>query len=211
MRSQKFLFVSAAVAASLTVAKMSLADEPTETTQGATQGSQTTTQVTRPPSQPPPMTPGVPVTPPVSTTTITAGELTAVTSHADKVTIYGKRRPNTPLLVTGVSMFLGSYATTAAVAGIGGRAADENLFIPVVGPWLNVADRRCERCAGEDLNKVLVVGSGIIQGLGVLMAGASFLVPEKFEAATIQAGPMKLQIAPTAAQGGAGIGAFGTF
>lgn len=121
--------------------------------------------------------------------------------------------PNRPLLITGGVLLLGTYVPTAVIASTQGRnVEDSNLLIPVVGPWLNLADRRCDACSGETGNVALVIGSGVLQAAGVGMVLMSFLIPEKIEAATIQAGPVKLNVAPTqVGRSGMGLGAVGVF
>lgn len=162
---------------------------------------------------------------PVGTTTTTAGEPDTSTSttalsppaieprEADTVTAYRSVRPNRPLLITGGLLLVATYVPTGAIAATEGRAVeDSNLMIPVVGPWLNLADRRCDGCENETSNVALIVGSGILQGIGAGMTIMSFFVPEKIAAATIQAGPMKLQVAPTqVGRTGMGLGTVGTF
>ena len=74
-------------------------------------------------------------------------------------------------------------------------------------------DREANRGCGGDCtathnrNTVLIAGSGVLQGIGVGMVLASFLIPEKVATATIAAGPVKMQVVPTAG----GMGAVGTF
>ncbi len=155
--------------------------------------------------------------PPVGTTRLTSSDAAiignpAATESRDSVTVYRKTRPNPALLVTGTVLLAGTYVPTAIVAAESDRQADKNLYIPIVGPWLNLADRQCSGCDNETRNVTLVVGSGILQGLGAGMMLASFLVPQKVEAATIQAGNVKMHVLPTQmGRGGAGVGAVGTF
>jgi hypothetical protein len=55
---------------------------------------------------------------------------------------------------------------------------DENLYIPVAGPWIDYARRDCTTCAHETTNKVLLVTDGVFQGLGALQIVGSFLFME---------------------------------
>lgn len=158
------------------------------------------------------------VPPAVGTTRTTQGEMPQymgspqVNPPERDVTVYRKTRPNIPLLTTGGLLFAGSYVPTAIVGGTSDRSADRNLYIPVVGPWLNLADRQCDGCEHESGNIALVILSGIGQGLGAGMTIASFLVPQKVAAATISAGNVKMNVVPTSVgKGGAGLGAVGTF
>ena len=169
------------------------------------------------------MTPAV-AKPPASTstTTLTAGEPPAETivgmppsepRAAETVTVDRGLRPNRPLLITGAILLVGTYVPTAIVEQSSGRAVeDSNLLIPIVGPWVNLADRRCDNCDNETRNKVFIVGSGVVQGVGAAMSILSLFVPEKIAAATIQAGPMKFQVAPTQiGRSGMGLGTVGVF
>ena len=152
---------------------------------------------------------------PVATTTTTAATSAAAdpsiaaapSRERDTVTLYQSVRPNRPWLVTGGAILVGSYATTAVLNAT--ENVDKDLYIPVVGPWIHLADAPADESAGRT---ALIVGSGIVQGVGVLMTAASFFIPEKIAAARIQAGDVKLNITPTAyGRGGAGVGAVGTF
>jgi hypothetical protein len=88
--------------------------------------------------------------------------------------------------------------------------ADRDLYIPIVGPWINLADRSTDR-ENNTRDTVLIAGSGVLQGIGTLMLITSFFVPEKVPAARISAGNVKMQVTPTASMGGGGVGAVGTF
>ena len=62
------------------------------------------------------------------------------------------------------------------------RAVDNStLYVPVVGPWLNLARRDSEcpngRCMGDTPNKVLLAVDGVFQGIGVLQVLGGFLFP----------------------------------
>lgn len=172
---------------------------------------------------PTPITPTTPAVPVATTTTTGADTPTADTTagptsiqapdERDVVTVSRKIRPNRPWLLTGGAILIGSYVPTAVITATQGRTVeDRNLFIPVVGPWLNLADRRCDGCANETTNVGLAIGSGVLQGIGAGMAVMSFFIPEKIEAATIVAGPVKLMIAPTqVGRNGAGVGTVGVF
>lgn len=126
--------------------------------------------------------------------------------------VYNKQRPHRPLLITGGLMLAGSYATTAAFAGANGPDGDKDLFIPIAGPWINLANRTCSgECTNETRDTLLIAGSGVLQGVGAALMITSFFVPEKIPAARIQAGPVKMQVGPTAGAASGGLGAIGTF
>lgn len=182
------------------------AERSTPTTETETVTTQTT-------AAPVPVTPTPSAT---STTTTTSADTEAamrastMTPPADTITLYRERRPNKNLLIPGASLLAGTYAATAIV-NYAGPSRDDNLYIPVVGPWMNLADRNCDTCDNETRNKILIAGSGVLQGAGALLTLGSFIFPEKVETARIEAGPVKINFTPTTARGGAGIGAVGTF
>jgi hypothetical protein len=185
----------------------------TTTTQGSTSTSTPSTSL-------PPSSPSSPSSP-TSTTTTTAGDMSATgiapatppNEARESVTLYRTQRPNRPLLITGGALLVGTYVTTAAFAGVNGPEGDKDLFLPVVGPWINIASRTCPRndCSEFDRDTALIIGSGVLQGVGAALAISSVFVPEKIEAARITAGPVKMHIVPTTGRSSAGIGAVGTF
>jgi len=113
------------------------------------------------------------------------------------------------VLITGGALLVGTYATTAGITAGANTKEDHDLYLPVVGPWINLANRSCDGdcSATHNRNTVLIAGSGVLQGVGAGMVIASFFIPEKVAAATIAAGPVKMQLVPTAG----GMGAVGTF
>jgi hypothetical protein len=155
---------------------------------------------------------------PASTTTVTAatpppsaaaeGALPPPPERQrESVTLYQKVRPNRAYLITGGSILVGSYVTTAVLTST--ENEDRTLYIPVVGPWLSLADRPSD---ADTTATALIVASGVVQGAGALLTVAGFLIPEKIPAATIQAGNVKINLSPTSyGRGSAGIGAVGTF
>lgn len=147
-------------------------------------------------------------------TDTTAGPTTTESRSTDTVTVSRKIRPNRPWLITGGAILLGGYVTTAVVTMSSGRTAeDRNLLLPVAGPWLNLADRQCSGCENETRNVAMVIGSGVVQGVGAVMTVASFFIPEKVAAATITAGPLKMNVLPTTVgrSNGLGVGTVGVF
>jgi hypothetical protein len=125
-------------------------------------------------------------TPPTYSTSTTTTTQAAYdpSLYADRTTTYSSR-PNRPLLVTGSAIFLGSYGATALQGVLSDNQADEdNNFIPLAGPWMNLSDRPCgigDCGTGEDVNQVLLIGSGIAQAAGVAIALSSLFIPEERE------------------------------
>lgn len=158
--------------------------------------------------------------PPVitSTTMVTSAGGAGTTSPAldpspstrtekDTVVLYQSYRPNKAYLFTGGALLLGSYVPTAVLTAT--EDEDRSMFIPVAGPWLALADRPDD---ADTTTTALIIGSGVLQGAGAILTAASFFIPEKVPAATIQAGDMKFHMTPMAnGRGSAGIGAVAKF
>lgn len=171
------------------------ATQPIQTTQQPLQTTQTST---------------------VGTTTVTQADITPMPATStqprerETITLKQSFRPNRPLLYTGGALFLGSYVTTVALTAAKvddpNDKGDRTMYIPVVGPWLHLADIKE---TGTDL--ALTIGSGVLQGAGIGLAAASLFVPEKVPAATIQAGNVKMNVLPTTYASGGGVGAVGQF
>jgi len=234
MRTQKLLLVSATMLATTALTTMSFADNttspPATTTPapGAATVNSSTVMTPSSPSVPTTSTtvttqgtttstvaPTTPATTPTSTTTTTSAEEATATrpqtptaEPRETMTVYKKERPNKAVLITGGALFVSTYVTTAAFAAANGPIGDKDLYIPIVGPWINLADRSCSSCSThETRDTVLIAGSGALQGIGAALLVASFFIPEKAAAATIAAGPVKMTVAPSVG----GLGAVGTF
>ena len=98
---------------------------------------------------------------------------------------YIEREPNYELIAGGTLLFVSAYGFSAMTASASPVAADEHLFIPVVGPWLDLAERpRCDNikthpaCETEGANKAMLVASGLTQSLGVLLVLGGVLFPK---------------------------------
>jgi hypothetical protein len=91
-----------------------------------------------------------------------------------------KTWPNVPLLVTGLVVLGGSYGASAIVGAASDRKEDDKLFIPVVGPWLDLHQRDCSAnpCSNEGLNKALLISDGVLQGVGALGIVLSWVIPQ---------------------------------
>jgi hypothetical protein len=163
--------------------------------------------------QPQPQPPPPPA--PVATTRTTQAEYIA----SDRVTERTiEHRPNRTLLSTGGGIFLLSYGASVIAGAASNREADRKLFIPVVGPWLDLGDRGCtfdHPCGtNEDVAKAMVLASGIIQGAGVLLALSSLFVPEWTEVTErVHTAVLKpeVKVLPVSFTAGAGVGAIGRF
>jgi hypothetical protein len=123
---------------------------------------------------------------------------------------------NRPLLVTSLLFFGGTYLAAAVDGAASGRDADRsNLLYPVVGPWMDYANRDCGtpgKCnANEGGYKALLVLGGIGQGIGALGIVTSLFLPEKTTRNWYFIGGDTFRAAPTTVGTGYGVGAVGVF
>jgi len=128
-------------------------------------------------------------------------------------------RPNSALLGRGLFAFFGSYLPSVIVAVVNDNSYDNHLYIPVVGPWLDLADRPgCggageTGCPTERGYRALLIIVGSFQGLGALASVASFVVPERqITLAPAKSGRPTVHVVPAqVGRAGYGLAAFGTF
>jgi hypothetical protein len=131
-------------------------------------------------------------------------------------------RPNRPLLITGAGIFAATYGASVIAGAASDTQGDKNLYIPVVGPWIDMAERECgigDCGSREDVNQALLIGSGVLQSVGVGLAVASLFIPEKREVSTtatarersLAATKPNVKILPISVRAGGGFGAVGTF
>jgi hypothetical protein len=90
--------------------------------------------------------------------------------------------PNRGVIVAGAVMFGVPYAASVIVASESGHPGDSHLYVPILGPWLDLGDRGgCPAfgsCDTETTNKVLLVGNGLLQSIGVLQIIGGFVFQE---------------------------------
>jgi hypothetical protein len=86
--------------------------------------------------------------------------------------------PNRSLLHSGVVTLALAYVPAFVVATESSLEADQALYVPVAGPWIDLANRDCSTCTNETANKVLLVTDGIFQGIGALNILGAFVFPE---------------------------------
>lgn len=185
----KSVMTIASALAAMTLAPFAFADDaPKTVTPSTTSPIQTTTAVGT-----------TQLTSSDDVTAMPAPATQSTTQQNETIVLKQTFHPNRPLLITGGALLVGTYATTAALTAskMGpGENGDKTMYIPVVGPWLHLADIKE---TGKDLG--LTIGSGVLQGVGAVLAIASVFVPEKVPTATIQAGNVKMNLAPGAAYG----------
>lgn len=117
------------------------------------------------------------------------------------------RWPNVPLLATGSAVLVGAYLPGVVVAGVRDTEDDNDLYIPVAGPWMMLS-------SGDEESKgykTLLVVDGVAQGLGALMLLTSFMIPERVTEHWYLLGSNDLRLAPSRMGTGFGMGAIGHF
>jgi hypothetical protein len=156
--------------------------------------------------------------PPVGTTTTTAAPyVIAPAPYGQRYETTTETRPNRALLSLGMGLFVVSYGASVVVAAVSDRDEDKRLFIPLVGPWVDLGERNCsERTCGnqEAINKAMILASGIVQDGAVLLALGSLFIPETVHTQTTvgsAASKPTVRITPMSYGAGAGIGAVGRF
>jgi len=128
--------------------------------------------------------------------------------------------PNRPILAGGVIAFVGSYVPSVIVAAANGNSSDNRLYIPIAGPWLDLAARPgCgasqSSCDRESAFAALLIVDGVVQTLGALATGLAFVVPERrTRVVTAHVSPEKpsVHLVPARMSGdGYGVAAVGKF
>ena len=128
--------------------------------------------------------------------------------------------PNRAILAGGIVAFVGSYVPSVIVAAASSNSYDNRLFIPIAGPWLDLAARPgCgasqSGCDRESAFAALLIVDGVVQTLGALATGLAFVVPERrTRTVTANAGPEKPGVHFVPAHlgaGGYGVAAIGRF
>jgi hypothetical protein len=124
--------------------------------------------------------------------------------------------PNRALIGTGLVTFGLSYIPAVVVAGSSTLEADHHLYVPVAGPWLNMANRplcgpESIACDIETTNKVLLAVDGVFQGIGAVTTLIGFVTPERETILTsAKVGGVHLTPAKVG-RTGYGLAAFGEF
>jgi hypothetical protein len=91
-------------------------------------------------------------------------------------------RPNRAWLATGLLLFGQAYVASIGIAATSPHPGDVNLWIPAVGPWLDLGARpgcaSLSDCGTETGLRVLLVADGIVQTFGAFQLVGAFLWPE---------------------------------
>jgi hypothetical protein len=116
-----------------------------------------------------------------------------------------RRLPNRPLLLTSSLVFGAGYVPTFITAMANSKNTTGNLYIPVVGPWIEI---------GKDTspgNRALLVFSGLLQGAGAIGILSSFFVPESRTKKMPLVGRQRFSVTPVAGRGVYSLSAQGRF
>ncbi len=125
------------------------------------------------------------------------------------------RSSSVGLISSGLVTFGLGYGAAVVVAATSKHQGDDRLYVPLLGPWLDLGDRgscsvEMRSCDHETTNKVLLVGDGLVQGAGALTLLVGLLTPP--HPAYASKDSPKYQIAPVSlGRGKPGLMAFGTF
>jgi hypothetical protein len=180
------------------------------------------TVVTTPAAPPPATVVTTPAAPPPATVVTTPAPAPApqtnivATGGGPRETVVASG-PNALLLKSGLFTFGIPYGASVVVAAESNRDEDRNLYIPVVGPWVDFGDRRnCGNvnqpsCSGETAVKVLLAADGIFQAIGAIELISAFMVPEGGPAYAKADPKPHVTVAPAVGRAGYGLAAVGSF
>ncbi len=126
-------------------------------------------------------------------------------------------RPNRGMLMMSFLTFGQAYIGSMGIAATSTRSWDANLWIPAVGPWLDLGARpgcpTYATCGNENGYRVLLVVDGALQTFGLCQLVGAFLWPETIPVAKLAGGRgAAVSLAPaTVGTRGYGLGAVGRF
>ena len=127
-------------------------------------------------------------------------------------------RPNSAFFGRGIFAFTGAYVPSVLVAVVNENSYDKRLYVPLLGPWLDLADRPgCggigqTSCSSEAAFKVLLIVAGAVQGVGAVAIVLGATLPERKVATPPKADKLTLHVLPAqVSRNGYGMTAFGTF
>jgi hypothetical protein len=124
--------------------------------------------------------------------------------------------PNRVVIATGLLTWGIAYVPALVVGSESNVYSDARLFVPVLGPWLDVADRPLcgpgsVSCRIEPWNELAIVVDGVFQAWGIGAAIAGIFVKEHPPTSSTPSSSA-LRFAPTRmGASGAGFAAFGSF
>lgn len=122
-------------------------------------------------------------------------------------------RPNWETIGAGLVGFGLAYGAAVIGGAVSDNPADDDLYIPVAGPWMAIAERddcppRQERCDDDTLEKVLIGIDGALQAAGLLTATIGVLTPVTYTVTTENA---RLELSPLVGPHASGLQLSGSF
>jgi hypothetical protein len=105
-------------------------------------------------------------------------------TQTNSETVSQKGGPSRIMLASGIITFGVTYGAGAIVAATSPLSTDQQMFVPIAGPWMDLVNRPgCggdsgRSCSTETAYKVLLVADGIGQAIGALTIVEAFLNPE---------------------------------
>lgn len=135
-----------------------------------------------------------------------------------RLVVTQETNPSAELIGSGLLMFGLSYGGSILAAVASDEHADRALFVPIAGPWLDLADRgSCpprSSCRGETAAKALLAADGVVQTMGALGILAAFLFPETrtvTRVAKAEASARRVTVLPSFSPSSVGLSARGAF
>ncbi len=154
-------------------------------------------------------------------TTASSADTTVVEPPAQPVVVERSTYsapPNRAMIGGGLFAFVGAYVPGVIVAAVNDNSYDNHLYIPVAGPWLDLANRPgCgglgqNSCGQETGFKALLIVDGAFQGLGALATVLGFVTPEQRRTvAQAEEKPSVHFVPAQVSRDGYGLAAFGNF
>lgn len=126
-------------------------------------------------------------------------------------------RPNRSMLMIGLLTFGQAYIASMGIAATSSTRGDDNLWIPVLGPWLDLGARpgcpSSTNCGTQNGYKVLLAANGLLQSFGAFQLVGAFLWPEVVSVTRVgKASGPSVSLQPAPVGGGAyGLAATGRF
>lgn len=124
-------------------------------------------------------------------------------------------RPNRSMLTIGFFTFGQAYIASIGIAATSSTPGDSNLWIPVLGPWLDLGARpgcpsSSTQCGTQNGYKVLLAVDGILQTFGAFQLAGAFLWPEVVTVTRVvaTASGASVSLAPGPGYGLAAVGHF---
>lgn len=144
-----------------------------------------------------------------------ASAQTAAIAQAQPIAV--ETRPNRSMLMVGLLTFGQAYVASMGIAATSTTRGDDNLWIPVLGPWLDLGARpgcpSAASCGTQNGYKVLLAADGLLQSFGAFQLVGAFLWPEVIPVAkvtTASGASLSLSPAPVGPEG-YGLAASGHF